>query len=480
MLQSSEETFDIVVIGAGPVGENAADRAVRGGLSALLIESELVGGECSYWACMPSKALIRPATALKAAKNVAGSREASRGELDVDAVLKRRDSFAAHWQDDGQVSWVKDAGIALRRGQAKLLDERLVRITDSDGEQTVVRAKYAVVLATGSVPVFPEIPGLADTDFWGTREATSAQQVPTSLTVIGGGVAGTELAQIYARLGAQVVQLVRGEVLAQMPEAVRKIIRESLRTDGVDLREHTSPQRIERDGDFRIHLDSETLRSEELLIATGRRPAIAGIGLEDLLSGESADRNEAEQISQLRTDDTGLVAGTDWLYAVGDAAGKVLLTHQGKYEARITGAVLAARAADEQVDPAPWSAYAQTANEYAVPSVVFTDPEVATVGRSLERARDEGVDAVSVELPIAVAGSSLYQDDYEGWAQLVLDRQKRTLVGATFAGAGVAELLHSVTIAIVGEVTVDRLWHAVPAYPTISEVWLRLLEELDW
>lgn len=491
----SAGTFDVIVIGAGPAGENVADRVVKGGLTALLIESELVGGECSYWACMPSKALIRPTTALKAAKDLAGSREAVNADIDVAAVLKRRDSFTSGWNDQGQVSWVEGAGITLMRGKAWLTDRLGVEISAPDSGTHLAQARHAVVLATGSVPVIPAIEGLAEIEFWGTREATSAQQIPKSLAVLGGGVAGTELAQVYARLGSKVTQLVRGELLGNVPEPARELVRAALKADGVDLREGSSPQRISRDADgVHLELAGETIVAEELLVSTGRTPAIEELGLAELGLPDFEGQNELgqskidqskigqgriDQSKRLGTDQSGLVKGTDWLYAVGDAAGKVLLTHQGKYEARITGDAIVARAKGAFDGVAqPWSKFAQSADHYAVPSVIFTDPEVATVGRSIAEAQADAVVVEEVSLPIAVAGSSLYADHYQGWAQLVIDGDRQVIVGATFVGPDVAELLHSATIAIVGEVPLHRLWHAVPAYPTISEVWLRLLEKL--
>ncbi|ABY21796.1 mercuric reductase [Renibacterium salmoninarum ATCC 33209] len=471
--ERSAETFDVIVIGAGAVGENVADRAVKGGLSALLIESELVGGECSYWACMPSKALIRPATALKAAQSLAGSREAVSGKIDADAVLKRRNSFTADWHDDGQVAWVDGAGIKFIRGKARLTGKLSVDISAPDAGVQSVQARYAVVLATGSQPTLPPFTGLKDIEFWGTREATSSQRVPESLIVIGGGVAGAELAQAYARLGAKVTQLVRSGLLNVAPAEARQLVRQAFQQDGIDLRENTSPRSVSRDSDgVHVELDGETIHAEELLVATGRAPALADVGLEGL-NLQAYDPAK----SHLSTDESGRVDGTDWLYAVGDAAGKVLLTHQGKYEARITGDAIAARAKGP-VESKRWSKFAQTADELAVPSVIFTDPEVALVGRNVAQANSDGVRVTEVSLPIAVAGSSLYADDYQGWAQLVIDAEREVIIGATFAGPDVAELLHSATIAIVGEVPLSRLWHAVPSYPTISEVWLRLLEKL--
>ncbi|MFP3460570.1 NAD(P)/FAD-dependent oxidoreductase [Arthrobacter globiformis] len=477
-----EREFDVIVIGAGAAGENAADRVVQGGLTAVLVEAELVGGECSYWACMPSKALLRPGTALHGAQAVPGASEAVTGTLDAAAVLKRRDSFTSNWQDASQVEWVEGAGIELIRGRARITGERTVKVAGLDGDDYALTARHAVVLANGSTPNQPPVDGLSEVEYWGTREATSAKEVPERLGVLGGGVAGTELAQAFARLGSTVTLVARSGLLRNFPAEAADLVAAGLRADGVELRLGTKTRSVHRnsDGSLTLTLDGgDTVTVDKLLVSTGRRPALEGLGLENV--GLSAGDGKPLAI---RTDSTGLVAEAagngdgPWLYAVGDAAGKVLLTHQGKYEARATGAAIAARAKGElRGEPEPWSRHAQTADEHAVPNVVFTDPELANVGRSLEQARKDGYNASSVELPIEVAGSSLHARNYEGWAQLVVDEDRKVLLGATFAGPDVAELLHAATIAVVGEVPLDRLWHAVPSYPTISEVWLRLLEK---
>jgi len=485
-----EREFDVIVIGAGAVGENVADRVVQGGLTAVLIEAELVGGECSYWACMPSKALLRPGTALHGAQTVPGAEEAVTRTLDASAVLKRRDYFTSNWQDDGQVKWLEDTGIELIRGRGRLTGPRVVEVAGRDGISYQLTARHAVVLSTGSAPTPPRVDGLAGLDYWTTREATSARSVPESLAILGGGVAGTELAQAFARLGSAVTLVARGGLLSMYPEEAAQLVLAGLRADGVDVRLNTGTERVSRygDGSFTVELaDGATIQAERLLVATGRRPALGGLGLETVGLGPADG-----PVPPLRTDTTGLVEGLDvaagkhqddggngsWLYAVGDAAGKVMLTHQGKYSARATGDAIAARAKGElQGTPEPWSRFAQTANDHAVPNVVFTDPELASVGRSVERAQKDGYNVSSVELPISVAGSSLHSEHYEGWAQLVVDEDRKVLLGATFAGPDVAELLHAATIAVVGQVPLDRLWHAVPSYPTVSEVWLRLLEE---
>lgn len=463
---------DVVVIGGGAIGENAADRVVKGGLRCILVEKELVGGECSYWACMPSKALLRSSGVLEAAKRVAGAAEAVTGELDVQKVFERRDSFTTNWDDSGQVEWVEGAGIDLVRGVARITGERCVEVSTTDGGVIEIQASQAVVLATGSVPNVPRIDGLSDVQFWGTREAASAKHVPERLVVIGGGVAAVELAQAFTRLGAKTTILARSGVLSNLPKEATDLVLGGLEADGIDVRTGTSPERIELGdgGKKRVFLPGgEEFVADELLVVTGRKPAVKDIGLEGLGLDPTA----------LEIGDDGRIAGVEggWLYAVGDAAGKVLLTHQGKYEARATGDAIAARAKGDLGDSvAPWSRYAMTANHAAVPQVVFTDPEIAQVGLLPDDAKELGVNVRVVDLPISVGGSSLLADGFEGWSQWVIDEDRNVLVGVTFAGQDVAELLHAATIAIVGEVPLDRLWHAVPSYPTMSEVWLRFME----
>ncbi|MEV6548516.1 NAD(P)/FAD-dependent oxidoreductase [Streptomyces sp. NPDC051597] len=466
--------YDVVVLGAGPVGENVADRVRAAGLSCAVVESELVGGECSYWACMPSKALLRPVIARADARKVPGLRDSVAGPLDVPAVLAHRDEYTSHWQDEGQVRWLDGIGAHLYRGHGRLYGTRKVSVTSPEGEHHVLTARHAVAVCTGSRALLPDLPGIADARPWTSREATSAQQVPGRLVVVGGGVVGVEMATAWQAFGAQVTVLVRGEgLLPKMEPFAGELVAEALKEAGASVRTQVNVSEVVREGGSGpvtvVLDDGGRIDADEILFATGRAPRTDDIGLDTI---------GMEPGSWLPVDDSCRVAGSDWLYAVGDVNHRALLTHQGKYQARIAGAAIAARAAKVPLlETDPWGAHAATADRAAVPQVVFTDPEAASAGLTLAEAEAAGhrVRAVDQDLG-GVAGAGLYADGYRGRARMVVDLDREVLLGVTFVGPGVGELIHAATVAIAAEVPIGRLWHAVPAYPTISEVWLRLLE----
>jgi pyruvate/2-oxoglutarate dehydrogenase complex dihydrolipoamide dehydrogenase (E3) component len=473
---TAENTYDVIVLGAGPVGQNAAERARAGGLSVAMVERELVGGECSYWACVPSKALLRPVIAVADADHIDGAREAVTGPINAAGAFGRRNRYVSNWDDAGQADWVAGIGATLVRGHGRLDGPRRVAVTAADDDVSVLTARHAVVICIGSRAALPELPGIAEARPWTNREATDSSSVPGRLAVVGAGGVGVEMATAWHGLGASVTLLARGSgLLPRMEPFVGELVEQGLRESGVTVRVGISVTKLRRpavDGPVTLELsDGSRLEVDEVLFATGRAPLTDDIGLQTigLTPGGWLD---VDDTCRVRSIDDG------WLYAAGDANHRALLTHEGKYQARIAGAAIAARAAGRPLDTAPWGAHATTADHFAVPQVFFTDPEAAAVGLSADEAAQAGhrVRAVDIEIGDVVMGAKLYTDGYRGRARMVVDVDHNYLLGVTLVGPGVTELLHSATIAVAGRVPIDRLWHAVPCFPTISELWLRLLE----
>ncbi|MBV9321294.1 MAG: NAD(P)/FAD-dependent oxidoreductase [Mycobacterium sp.] len=472
----TDNSYDVIVLGAGPVGQNVADRARSADLSVAMVERELVGGECSYWACVPSKALLRPVLAVEDAGRVDGAREAVNGAINTAGVFARRDRYVDSWDDTGQADWVNGIGATLLRGHARLDGQRRVAVTTRGGEVEVLNARHAVVICTGSRAALPDLPGIREARPWTNRKATDSSSVPARLAVVGAGGVGVEMATAWQGLGASVTLLARGSgLLPRMEPFVGEYVGRGLAELGADVRVGVSVTQLRRpnaDGPVTLELDDgNELEVDEVLFATGRAPRTDDIGLDTVGLAPG---------SWLDVDDTCRVRGVDddWLYACGDANHRALLTHEGKYQARIAGAAIGARAAGRPLDTMPWGAHATTADHHAVPQVFFTDPEAAAVGLSANQAEQAGrrVRVVDVEIGDVVMGAKLYADGYTGRARMVVDLDHGYLLGVTFVGPSVSELLHSATIAVAAQVPIDRLWHAVPCFPTISEVWLRLLE----
>jgi dihydrolipoamide dehydrogenase len=472
--------FDLIVIGAGPVGQNVADRAKQGGLSVAIVENELVGGECSYWACIPSKTLLRCGRALRAARRVPGAKEAATGVLNNAAVFARRNTFTHDWTDDHEAKWLAGAGIELFRGRGRITGKKRVSVTAPDGTVTELSAVHAVAVTTGTTARVPDVPGLADARPWTSREAVSAQRAPGSLAIIGGGVVAVEMATAFTSFGTHVTVIARSGLLKGTEQFAGELVAETLERDGATMHLDASPVSVSRSGTgVEIELSNGvTVTADEVLVAAGRDPHTAELGLDEPGLDELGLDSGVLSDGWFNTDDTLLVRGTDWLYACGDANHRALLTHQGKYQARAAGDAIAARAAGRTVDDSPWGAHVATADHEAVPQVIFSEPEVASVGLTAAAAEKAGYDIRVVDYDLGwVSGASIHAEDYEGRARMVVDEKRRVVLGVTFVGQDVAELIHAATIAVVGEVPIDRLWHAVPSFPTMSEIWLRLLEE---
>jgi pyruvate/2-oxoglutarate dehydrogenase complex dihydrolipoamide dehydrogenase (E3) component len=442
---------DVIVIGAGPAGEVCAGRLGAAGVEVALVEEHLVGGECSYYACMPSKALLRPAELLAEVGRVPGVRAEG---VDAAAVLARRDEVIHELDDSSQVPWLDERHVRLVRGHASLDGERRVRVGDE-----VIEARRAVVVATGSGPVVPPIAGLAESRPWGNREATTAKEPPEALVILGGGVVGVELAQAWSSLGSRVT-LLEGSprlIVREEPFASAEV-EAALVEAGVDVRTGSRAVGVSRD-EQRVTVeleDGSSAEGAELLVAVGRRARTGELGLETI--GLEPGK-PVEVGSNLRS------PRHDWLYAIGDANGRALLTHMGKYQGRLAADAILGKNVSVQSDGA------------LSPRVIFTDPQVAAVGHTVATAESAGMVVRTVDVPTSgSAGASFVGRNTAGTTRLVLDDARGVIVGATFVGFEVGEMLHAATIAVVAEVPLERFAHAVPCFPSRSELWLYLLE----
>jgi pyruvate/2-oxoglutarate dehydrogenase complex dihydrolipoamide dehydrogenase (E3) component len=446
----AEREFDVVVIGAGAPGEVIAGRLGEAGVEVAVVEERLVGGECSFFACMPSKALLRPIELAAEARRVPGI---AVGALDVGGVLDRRDEVVHDLDDSSMLPWLEERHVTVVRGHGRLEGERRVRV----GEDVLV-ARRAVVVATGSSGTIPPVPGLAEARPWTNVEGTTAKRVPERLFVLGGGVVGVELSQAWSALGSQVTLVHRSERLIEREEPFASAqVAAALRDGGVDIRLETSVAAVSRNGAVSVTLEGgAVVEADEILVAIGRTPRTADLGLETV---------GLEPGKHVRVDESLRVPGRDWLYAVGDVNGRALLTHMAKYQARLAADAIRGKQVRLRSDGA------------ASPRVIFTEPQVGAVGLTAGAAEEAGLRVRVVEVDTGGnAGGSFVGKGAVGTARLVVDEDRGVAVGVTITGAEIAEALHAATIAVVGEVPLNDLWHAVPAFPTRSELWLRLLE----
>lgn len=443
--------YDAAVIGAGPAGEVAVSRLAAAGMRVALIERELVGGECAYWACIPSKTLLRPPEARAEARRAAGVAEPS---LSFSEIAAYRDEMIRYLDDSAQVQGYREMGVSVHKGVARALGPGRLEV---GGE--VIRAER-IIVATGSEQPAPPIEGLAEAGYWTNRQATTSGEIPESLVVLGGGPVGVELGQLYQRLGAQVTIVQSGEGLVSREDAaVGDLMAGVLSEEGVVVCLGARAVRVSREGADRVvHLDGGgTVRGRELLVATGRRPRVAGLELERL--GVEVGERGVEVDERCRA--------AEGVWAVGDVTGVMLFTHVGMYQARIACQDIAGGPA--------------RADYSAIPRVVFCDPEIAAVGVGVEQARARSIEVLTsrIDIPEAIARPWTYGRDPRGTLALVADARERVLIGAWAVAPLAGEWIHQVALAVKARIGLDVLRDTVAQFPTFSEAVLKGIEALD-
>ncbi len=443
--------YDVIVLGAGPAGEVVASRLPDHGLRVALIERELVGGECAYWACIPSKTLLRAPEVRSEAERAAG---VERPGLAFAELAAYRDYMVRDLDDSNELESYRSQGVDVYKGAGKITGPGNVEVSGETLETE------RIVIATGSEPVIPPIDGLSEIDYWTNREATALTEVPDSVAVLGGGPVGIELGQFLCRFGAKVTLIEGSERLVEREEpTVSELISECLRGEGIDLRLGTKAESVAKaDGEIRMGVaGGDEVRADKLLIATGRKPRIDGLGLETV--GIEPGQKGIEIDEQCRA--------AEGVWAVGDVTGVMPFTHVGMYQARIVVDAILGNAARARYD--------------AIPRVVFSDPEIAAVGTTTDQARESAIDVSTARVKLAevIARPWTYEQNPRGELGILADRKRDVLVGAWAVAPLASEWIHHAALAIKAEIPLAVLRDTVAQFPTFTEAYLKALEKLD-
>jgi dihydrolipoamide dehydrogenase len=481
-------TFDVVVIGGGPAANTAEARLAKAGLDVAVVQHELYGGECHFFGCVPSKALLRPVEAFEVAKGIEGAREAvGESKIDVNAVFKRRDGIIDLWDDKNWIVKSNGAsGATLIRGFGSIAGERKVSIQPyGENERYILEARVAVVVATGSAHVVPSIPGIEDLEagkeLWINRDAVAANVVPEHLIVLGAGPVGCEMATFYSAVGAKVTIIASSEqILPKVELEAARIVQEALEEKGVTIKTSARATKIEKLGPNELNVElsnGEVVSGTVLLTATGRKSRTFDFGLDTV--GIQGEGKALETNSSLAVPLPG--AKKSWLYAVGDVNGLTPTKHMGIYQARIASNAILASARSSHLDihvdiPKHFSITETPREDLTFSQVIFTEPNIGTVGLTLASAQAAGLNVRVADSAFDIAGAMLYGNSQKAWARWVIEEGSERLVGATFVSAEGAEFVNAAQVATSQGMTLRNMVHIVPPFPTRGEIWTGLID----
>ena len=484
----STTVFDIIILGGGPVANFAEERLAKAGLSILVVQHELYGGECHFFGCVPSKALLRPIEAFEAAKAIDGAREAiGKSKIDVSAVFKRRDKIVDLWDDSNWISISNgQSGATLTRGFGRIAGTRTVSVQPhGEIQRYSVTANIAVVVATGSTHFVPPIPGIESLDegkqLWNNRDAVSAYTIPEHLIILGAGAVGSEMATFYSAIGSKVTLISStSEILPKVEPEAAKVVRQALIANGVSVRLSSHVTKVEKHSASSLSVvlsGGEVISGSVLLNVTGRRARTFDLGLESIGLGGEGQPMETDASFAVPVSD----AADPWLYAVGDVNGLAPTTHMGRYQARIASNAILSSLAEKQPSrniktPIGVSVTKGKDTRNTFPQVIFTEPNIGTAGHTLASAQSAGLKVRAVDSDFNIPGAWLYGDGQPGWARWVIEEGTEKLVGATFVAVEGSEFANAAQVAILQGMTLGEMVHVVPPFPSRGEIWTYLLD----